>query len=184
MFKKIILITFFLVFFASFSFAGIKFNVGQTTLKDSPSSNSDSKLKSVNHFGLDFDIGIPLVGIDFLLSGKLGQAKQDSEALFITEYSYGFRKEFFALVKPFVGLGASNGSVQFKTASDGEDKQSYNATWISVGVNGSLGVVQIGTEYRYSQKTEVEFSYDNDNLVKRDIASNSSSIYFGFGLGF
>ena len=76
MFKKIILITFFLVLFTSFSFAGIKFKTGQTALKDSPSSNSDSKLKSVNHFGLDFDIGIPLVGVDFLVSAKYGQANE------------------------------------------------------------------------------------------------------------
>ena len=183
MFKKIILITFFLVLFTSFSFAGIKFKTGQTALKDSPSSNSDSKLKSVNHFGLDFDIGIPLVGVDFLVSAKYGQAKKSDEELIISETSYGVRKTFLKLIKPYVGLGVSNGNVGFKTVNNGKDTQSYNTKWIATGVTVALAVVQFGLEYRYSQKTEVEFEYNSGN-TKRDIASNSSSIYFGFGLGF
>ena len=77
----------------------------------------------------------------------------------------------------------SNGRVEFKTAFDGKDQQSYNTNWISTGVNVALAVVQFGVEYRYSQKTEIEFEYNGDK-TKRDIASNSQSIYFGFGLGF
>ncbi len=184
MFKKITLSALFLVLFASLSFAGIKFRTGQTNLKESPSPDSNSELKSVTHYGLDFDIGIPFVGLDFLVSAKYGQNKDAGEELIIQETRYGMRKEFLALIKPFVGLGTSSGSVEFKTAASGKDKQSYSTNWVSLGVNGALGIVQVGIEYRYSQKIEVEFRYSNDIPVKRDIASNSQSIYFGFGLGF
>ena len=183
MFKKITLSALLLVLFTSLSFAGIKFGTGQTTLKESPSNNSDSELKSVTHYGLDFDIGIPFVGVDFLVSAKYGEAKQSNEELKITETSYGVKKTFLKLIKPYLGLGVSNGRVEFKTAFDGKDQQSYNTNWISTGVNVALAVVQFGVEYRYSQKTEIEFEYNGDK-TKRDIASNSQSIYFGFGLGF
>ena len=156
MYKKITLSALLLVFFTSFAFAGIKLKTGQTALKESPSSNSDSELKSVAHYGLDFDIGIPFVGVDFLVSAKFGQAKKSGEELTITETSYGVKKTFLKLIKPYVGLGVSNGNVGFKTANNGKDTQSYKTNWISTGINVALAVVQFG-ETRYISKNGIEF---------------------------
>jgi hypothetical protein len=176
MIKKILLLLLFLGYSWN-AFGGLKIKYGSKSFTESPSTNIDS----VNYYGAALDFGIPFFGIDLLLDYQIGEEKEGSESIAIEETSYGIRKEFLVLVKPFVGLGVSNNKIEYTNLVNRKISKRYTGNWISAGVNIAAAVVQAGIEYRADTGREVDFD-NSDRSV--NLASSSRSIYFGFGFGF
>ena len=186
MFKKITLLSISFFLLANVVFAGITLQSGTTNLAESPSKDN-SGFKSVNHYGLGLDLGVPFLGLDLLANYKFGSAKKSGEELTVSETSYGLRKELGFVIKPFFGFGLSNGKVKFKNSGSEEDEQSYTGTWLSAGLNASIALLQIGIEYRYNNASEKTFDYGEGEVnTAKDVnlSSTSNTISLGFGLGF
>ena len=177
MLKRTILIIFLCFSISGTAFAGIKLKYGSKSFEDSPSKN----ITFVDYYGLSFDLAIPFTGIEFLADWQAGVQTKQKEAIRIEETSFGIRKEFFAIVKPFVGLGVSNNKITYNDLFDQKDTQNYNGTWISAGLNLSVIVVQVGVEYRVDVGEKVTFSNAGGRV---NLASASNAIYLGFGIGF
>ena len=154
-------------------FADFRISVGQKNFQETPFEN----VFSVPYVGVALDISIPIIKAGVLVDYKIGrELHEENKLIVISDTSYGIKKEFFSIIKPFIALGISQNQMLYTNMKDQDATAKYDGDWASVGVKIAFVTLSLELEYREKKSGNIDF---NDG-TSYNLDSNTTTFSLGF----